>query len=937
MCPRLAPILIGGLSLQLSIAHAQSADSAGSLPPSAVVLTPGSPAFLRSTPYRTLEQILSLISGVILQNGSLHMRGGRADEVHYRVSGFSATNPFTNRALFELIPEAIDGIEVRTGPADGEIARALSGDVNSVMRRGSDHFEIRGSLQTDEVVPFGHSVAGIRSYGYRDGVVTAGGPLPLKPGTTFFMAGRHRYMRDRTPAFRTPFSVLPGSVDSVKPFPAALVLDDHTFANNTQEENAVQGTLAGTFGAFTVQLTGHQSWEHSTVGSEWPSRLERHFAQARNPELKSVTGFLGITSEYGACDATTFTLGATYAWTRTRTVDPVFGETWQLYMDSAANAQAGYGGFTSRWSGPSDFISNHFLYIDDPRAPTNTFMKQSQSGWSLSAGLRHEFDTSNRLEAGGELERWTMRMYSIANISSAMFYLYGQDGNTPRVFASDIHRYWLIPREGRINNYGFDELGNIADDGLSTPFSPVIGSAYLAYRWQKGGLTLTSTLRYEYYNTDVRPLRNPNGPSTYFLPSSGPEVIPEERLADAKGYHYVLPQIRAAYTSDNGSSLTFGFGSYAQLPALDQLYLGSALAVLTISPITRGSAYQPPVGFFAGPERATQLEVSLTRPVHEQVTVGVRGYMKHMWDLLTVRYQPVQSYVCSMNRDEANAKGLEVTVRLTTQKGLSAYFAYVLSEVRGSGSHPRSTLGAVEQYADSLLTSLTRLDFNQTHRGTLLLSYATNDRVSGVFNRTGLQLQLTYNSGHNYSPRALPAYLGSSEPLMKGVDLIDDPRFADPIVPTGSAITPALFNVDLGVSKRFVLGGSELEIFVQVLNLFNTRHVLNVYPTTGNAVDDGFLGSPRSTLYAAGYAGFPEFYRAINSENRWSYLRATGKWYNREQLSGDGYDLYGTPRQFRVGLRLTVGTTGSCDAHRQSLSAWPGEWQNGKDSYKISE
>lgn len=918
--PCIAITVLALLSLNAS---AQSADPATPLPDTPVAVLPGRADFIRFSPDRTLNHLMSLMPGVVLQNGALHIRGGRADEVHYRVNGHPATNPFTNRPLFEVIPEAVEFIHLRSGPADGDFGRALSGEVHSVMRTGGRQLAAHGALMTDELVDHGNTLGGLRSYGHREAVLTIEGPFPMLDGATFLVAGRHRYMRDRSPAFLTPFSITPVSLDPARPFPGPLTIDARTFGNNTGEENTIQGTLGATSGPLAVHLTGHASWEHFAVGAAWPLRLERAFSQGRNPEQQRRTGFLGITSTYQMSSRTVLSWGGSYAAHRATTVDPVFDEQWQLYTDSAANARAGYDGFSSRWVGPSAYYAPFGFSTDDPRTPNNAFMKQAQSGWSVAADVRHTFDASHSMEAGVTWERWTTRMYEIARIGSMMAYAYGSRGTTPRSFRSEAERYWLLPRLGRLNNYGYDVLGNAADDGLSAPYSPGFGTAFIRHRWQNDGLSVTSTLRYEYYYTDIRPFRDPNAvPVRYVNDVSGTyEMIPEEALQDPTGHHHILPQLLASYTSGIGATVTAGFGTYAQLPSLDQLYLGAPLALLSISPVTRGNAYNPPVGSSAGPERAWQIEASVTHPLGTGMTAGIRGYTRHMWDLLTVRYQPVQRYVRYVNGDEANAKGIEVSLAMVTGDGLSAFLGYALSEVRGNGSHPRTAIGPVENPppagADSLLTGLSRLDYDQTHRATLLVSYRAPGQATGLLSGIGFQAQLTYNSGHHYSPLYLPLVAGSAAHLMKGVDQIEDPRFARPLVPTGAAKTPAVFNCDLAVSKRFILGGSELELFAQVLNLFDTRHVLNVYPTTGSAADDGFLGSDRAAWITADprNSGFTDFYRAVNSENRWSYQRATGEWYNREQLSGTGSDLYGTPRQFRVGIRLTIGAAGSGMGH----------------------
>jgi hypothetical protein len=96
-------------------------------------------------------------------------------------------------------------------------------------------------------------------------------------------------------------------------------------------------------------------------------------------------------------------------------------------------------------------------------------------------------------------------------------------------------------------------------------------------------------------------------------------------------------------------------------------------------------------------------------------------------------------------------------------------------------------------------------------------------------------------------------------------------------------------------SKLFYLGGFNLELYANVLNLLNTKQVVNLYPTTGTPDDDGWLKNP----YAESYKAIPhytDFYKAINIQNRWALGYA---------IAGTGMtDLYGSPRQIRIGARF---------------------------------
>jgi hypothetical protein len=66
--------------------------------------------------------------------------------------------------------------------------------------------------------------------------------------------------------------------------------------------------------------------------------------------------------------------------------------------------------------------------------------------------------------------------------------------------------------------------------------------------------------------------------------------------------------------------------------------------------------------------------------------------------------------------------------------------------------------------------------------------------------------------------------------------------------------------------------------------------VIDLFPTTGTAQDDGWLKSPFATAYKE-IPNYEGFYRAVNLQNRYALIGARG-------------DVYGAPREIRVGLKL---------------------------------
>jgi hypothetical protein len=96
----------------------------------------------------------------------------------------------------------------------------------------------------------------------------------------------------------------------------------------------------------------------------------------------------------------------------------------------------------------------------------------------------------------------------------------------------------------------------------------------------------------------------------------------------------------------------------------------------------------------------------------------------------------------------------------------------------------------------------------------------------------------------------------------------------------------------MNVSKVFSIGDMSLVLYANVLNVLNTKEVLNVFPNTGTPTDDGWLKASAAQQYKL-IPLYEEFYRTINLENRWGIMSYRS-------------DVYSAPRQVRVGVRLEL-------------------------------
>jgi outer membrane receptor for ferrienterochelin and colicin len=94
---------------------------------------------LHSLPVDSYKEAIGLKAGVISQNGELHFRGGRGDEVLTVVNGIASRNPLQAEGV-DLGLLAVSSSEQVLGGMDAQYGNALSGVINLTTREGGDKF-----------------------------------------------------------------------------------------------------------------------------------------------------------------------------------------------------------------------------------------------------------------------------------------------------------------------------------------------------------------------------------------------------------------------------------------------------------------------------------------------------------------------------------------------------------------------------------------------------------------------------------------------------------------------------------------------------------------------------------------------------------------------------------------------------------------------------
>jgi len=99
-----------------------------------------------------IEDVISIQAGVTLNNGEIHVRGGRSNEMAYTVDGMSVSDPVDGGAALTIDTDAIADMDVMTGGLTAEYGNAQSGMVNIVTKSGSRDYSGKLEVASDHII-----------------------------------------------------------------------------------------------------------------------------------------------------------------------------------------------------------------------------------------------------------------------------------------------------------------------------------------------------------------------------------------------------------------------------------------------------------------------------------------------------------------------------------------------------------------------------------------------------------------------------------------------------------------------------------------------------------------------------------------------------------------------------------------------------------------
>jgi hypothetical protein len=398
----------------------------------------------------------------------------------------------------------------------------------------------------------------------------------------------------------------------------------------------------------------------------------------------------------------------------------------------------------------------------------------------------------------------------------------------------------------------------------------------------------------QYYNAAGEPISDPGelsdaagGGIKPFLVSApgdaeGGRDIPSESFVDYDPQVVVMPRVAFNFPITDEAIFIFHYDVLAQRPTTGFSRL-DPFDYLALTNLRNGGILNNPNLL---PQRTTEYEMAFKQLLSQKSALKLSAFYRELRDLLqAVNYPEAYpiTYVAYGNRDFGTVKGFTLEYELRRTNNIKIDANYTLQFASGTGSSATTGANLARVGAASLRTLLP-FDYDNRHQILVRLDwrYGRGNRYNGpvingknILENFGINITSNALSGRPYTRRdrayAVTASASSSAQTDGQIN--------------GSRL-PWQVTFDARINKSIMLnprGTKSIDVYVQILNLFDTRNVVGVYPFTGSADDDGFLASQ---------AGQAQIQGQISEQ---SYVDL----YNRLMVSPFNFSL---PRRFRLGI-----------------------------------
>jgi len=800
-------------------------------------------------------------------NGShLQIRGGRANEVGYWVDGFSQQDPQTGFTTTSINNAAIQEVVLMTGGFNAEYGKIMSGAVNVITKSGTQDYSGSVEAITDNLIN-----TKAHSTDYNLYAASLGGPiLPSTDKVTFYLSGERRWEGDRSPRWDTRdmnrlYLDVTGSDDE-----ATYRLPGNSLSGWTwQGKLKFKATDAimldiGTLGSYDDWREFYRSYLFNI--SHTPRYLDKNLSY-----YGKITHSLSPNTFYNA--------SVNYFYTERKRGD---GKLFDDLLSYGRVSNPSYDAMALFQPGTLDTVVQVMHITGSDTTYTDStiyrehvwddYLHRESSYYGFDFDLTHQLNKHHQIKAGFDVQRHTLRYYRhLFPVNQ-----YALDRPYSDVNNNGLDDNWEFAyQEVDVFGYQVDDPESNMDDGWNAAKHPITMALYLQDKIEYEGLVVNAGLRYDYLNVDTERLRSDQYPLD--PDQTGDTQLSTSDLEAADIQHRISPRLGVGFPVTDRTVMHFSYGKFFQQPNLNDLYVSYDYLEHRIQ---QGGYFYPFGNPNLRPETTTAYEVGFTQQVGDNVRFDITAYYKDIRDLVqvaTIASFPNQ-FSSYRNTDYGTVKGIDLNITLQRSRHVSANVAYGLMWAVGTGSASLTHRNIAWTAADPPKMTAP-LDFDQRHKVSLNLDYRLLKHEGPIIGNlyplenAGINLVFTAGSGLPYTPEEVwnEVTLGAFAPT--------------PMGPINSRYGPWTWKLDLKVNRTFYMSSLGVDVYVWVLNLFNTRNYMDVYASSGQAGNTRWLSTPDGQDYLQ-TSTFPS---NVESLYRLAEMDPT---------------RYGIPRQVRIGCAL---------------------------------
>ncbi len=312
----------------------------------------------------------------------------------------------------------------------------------------------------------------------------------------------------------------------------------------------------------------------------------------------------------------------------------------------------------------------------------------------------------------------------------------------------------------------------------------------------------------------------------------------DESFEDYKPQYNFMPRLAFSFPISDNSNFFAHYDILVQRPTSNSYV--SPLEYYYFNDQGRTPANNPNLK----PSKTIDYEVGFQQKISNSSALKISAYYKELRNMINritySRVATIGTYDSYGNIDFGTVKGFNFSYDLRRTGNLEFTAAYTLQFADGTGSDPESQSGLTQKGIN--IRNIFPFNYDERHRFAFTADYRyqsgkayNGPRLFGkdILANAGINLQIVTASGRPYSP-------GTQIVRYGGTGFRGD---------INGARLPWNFGVDLRIDKNFsiVKGRNplDLNVYLRVQNVFDTKNVIAVYRGSGDAKDDGYLNSER--------------------------------------------------------------------------------------------